>query len=211
MGLRGIAVASLQLAQQNDAPFGRARLPHDRPAVDRILLARGGLGVEVGFQIGGREGVRVPDMSVERQQQRGTFLDQAHPGMGMSVDAALVAFGIPKPAFQIEIVLGKVQQVAPGEQSRGETLHHPSHVPAEGIHIPQELAPGLVELGPALFRGTVFRIEGRFDRANVLHLSTNHLLRFGDGGQSSVDASGEPIESLVCGPPFFASRLRWID
>ena len=54
------------------------------------------------------------DMSIERQQQRGTFLDQAHSGMGMSVDAPLVSFGIPKPAFQIEVVLGKVQEVAPG-------------------------------------------------------------------------------------------------
>jgi hypothetical protein len=29
--------------------------------------------------------------------------------------------------------------------------------------------------------------------------------------QSSVDADGQPIELLLCEPPFFVSRFRWID
>lgn len=122
------------------------------------MLARGRLGVAVRVEIGGRERFRVSEVSVERQHQRGTLLYQAHSGMGMPVDAAFVTFGLPKPALQIEVVLGEIQKVSSGKEARRETPHHPTHVLAEGILIPQKPVPDPVELRPALFRGTVFRI-----------------------------------------------------
>lgn len=42
---------------------------------------------------------------IEGQQQRGTFLDDADPSMPVTVNAALVPFGLSKPALQIEVVL----------------------------------------------------------------------------------------------------------
>ena len=44
-------------------------------------------------------------MRVQGQQERGTFLDDAHACVRMTVDASLVALGVLKPALQCEIVL----------------------------------------------------------------------------------------------------------
>jgi hypothetical protein len=190
------------LAQQNGALLGGARLAHDRSATDRFALAGRRLGIGVGLEIGGRERFRVPAVSVERQQQRGPLLHDPHSGMGMSVDAPLVAFGIAEPALQVEVVLGEIQEVAPREQARGEILHHPSHVLSEGIPIPQEPALDLLEPVSPLFRVTALRIQSGFDRANVLDVSANFRLLLGDPGHSSINAPSEPVELLVRGPPF---------
>jgi len=44
-------------------------------------------------------------MGVQRQQERGAFLHDAHPCMPVPVDVSLVPFGLPKPTLQIHVVL----------------------------------------------------------------------------------------------------------
>jgi len=44
-------------------------------------------------------------MGVERQQQRGTLLDKATPDVPVAMNAAFMAFGVSKPALQLEVVL----------------------------------------------------------------------------------------------------------
>ena len=179
--------------------------------MDRGLLTGRRGGVDVGTKILKGEGVRVLEVSIQRQEKGGSLLHDAHPRMRMSVNASLVPFGVSKPAFQIQVVLGKVQEVASREQAGRETSHHLTNVSAEGIPTSQERAPDLVERGPAVFRGTVFRIERRFYPAEVLNLPPNPLVGFLDGREPSIDASGEPLEVVVRGPPFLASRLRCRD
>lgn len=141
------------------------------------------------------------DVSVQRQKERGPLLHDAHACVGMSVDAPLVTLGISEPTFQIEVV-AQVQQLAPGKQTRLETIHHPTQVLVERLGILQESDLYLVELRPTLFRGTLLRIEGCLERTDVLDLPANLLLVFGDRGQASIDASGEPIKLAMCRPPF---------
>jgi hypothetical protein len=44
-------------------------------------------------------------MRIERRQQRGAFVDEADPSMAVAMNTALVAFGVSKPAFEVEVVL----------------------------------------------------------------------------------------------------------
>ena len=47
-------------------------------------------------------------MGIEGQQQCGAFLDEANPSMAAAVNAALVAFGLAKPALEVQVVLWEV-------------------------------------------------------------------------------------------------------
>ena len=47
-------------------------------------------------------------MGIEGQQQGGAFLDEANPSMAAAVHAALVAFGLAKPALEVQVVLWEV-------------------------------------------------------------------------------------------------------
>ncbi len=67
-------------------------------------------------------------MGVQRQQERGAFLHDAHPSMPVPVDASLVPFGLPKPTLQIQVVLEAWQRLSPDEESCGKAGHHPRHV-----------------------------------------------------------------------------------
>lgn len=170
--------------------------------MDCLLLTGRRAGVGVGLEIRREERFAVFAVSVERQEERGPLLHEAHSGVSMSVDAPLVSLGLSKESLQVQIVLRQVQEVASGKYARRETSHHSSHVLAERMGIRREPELDLVELRPALFRGAVVRIEGHLDGADVLDLSANLLLVLGDRGKPFVDAPGEPVELLVRVPPF---------
>ena len=53
--------------------------------------------------------------------------------------------------------------------------------------------------------------EGRGHLRDHLDVVSDHLLLFLDFVQAPVDASGQAAELLLCEPPFFASKFRWID
>ena len=67
-------------------------------------------------------------MGVQRQQERGAFLHDAHPSMPVPVDASLVPFGLPKPTLQIQVILEAWQRVSTDEEACGTAGHHPRHV-----------------------------------------------------------------------------------
>ena len=50
-------------------------------------------------------------MRIERRQQCGAFVDEAHPSVAVAMHAALVAFGVSKPAFEVELILWEVRVV----------------------------------------------------------------------------------------------------
>jgi hypothetical protein len=70
---------------------------------------------------------------VEGQEQRGAFLDEADPGVSVAVNAALVPFGLSKPALQSEIVLRQVHVFTPNKQPRGKAGHDVAHMLPERI------------------------------------------------------------------------------
>ena len=89
----------------------------------------------------GREGGRVLQMSIEGQNQGGTFLHQANPGMLSAVNPAGMPFGLTEPAFQVQIVGRQIEGLAAGKQARLETGHQPGHLAVDRILAPLQPLP----------------------------------------------------------------------
>jgi hypothetical protein len=70
----------------------------------------------------------VGEVRVKCQQQRRALLDDADSGMTMTVNPALVPFGLFKPALQIEIVLGEFPLLLSHEQPLRKARHDAAHV-----------------------------------------------------------------------------------
>ena len=79
------------------------------------LLARCWAGMLVGQEVGLAEWLRVSQVGIQGQQQRGAFLNNPDARVLVSMNASLMAFGLSKPAFQIEIVLRQVRRLAAHE------------------------------------------------------------------------------------------------
>lgn len=99
----------------------------------RLLLARRWASMLVGQEVGLAEWLRVSRVGVQGQQQRRPFLDNTDARMFMSMNASLMAFGLPKPAFEIEIVLRQVRRIAADEQAWLEAGHDLGKVLFDGI------------------------------------------------------------------------------
>jgi hypothetical protein len=99
----------------------------------RFQLARRGTSMFVRQKVSLAEGLRVSHVGVQGQQQRGAFLNNADARVLVPVNAALMAFGLSKPAFQIEIVLRQVRRLAADEQAGLEAGHDLGEVLLDGI------------------------------------------------------------------------------
>ena len=150
-------------------------------------------------------------MRVEGQQQRGTFLHNAHSGVLVAMDATLVPFGLSEPAFEVEVGLWQVRLLAPDKQPRGKASHHAAHGLAG--RIVACLALPLQDLKLLLTLGTrpSVRLERRLDGLDILHISTQGLLDIVDCCQAPVDVARSTREALVRWPPFSTSRFRWSE
>ena len=80
---------------------------HHLAALQGLTLTRRSRALAIGAELFGAERCRVGEVRVKCQQQRRALLDDADSGMTMTVNPALVPFGLFKPALQIEIVLGE--------------------------------------------------------------------------------------------------------
>jgi hypothetical protein len=78
-------------------------------------------------------------MSIEGQQQRGPLLDETDASVSMAVNAALVAFGLSEPAFQVEVVLRPVCRVIPHKEPGLKARHHLAHVLPDRVIAPLQL------------------------------------------------------------------------
>ena len=81
------------------------------------------------------EGGRMSEMGIQRRDEGGSFLDDAHPGMGVSVDASFVSFGGAEESFEIQVVVGQNRIVFPHEKSGMEAQHHLGHVLSDGVFV----------------------------------------------------------------------------
>ena len=96
--------------------------------MESLDLTGGGRRVLIRLQVVCGKRLRMRHMGVQRQQERGAFLHDAHPSMPVPVDTSLVPFGLPKPTLQISVVLEEGQRVSTDEESCGKAGHHPRHV-----------------------------------------------------------------------------------
>jgi hypothetical protein len=132
-------------------------------------------------------------MGVQDKHQRWAFLHNAHSRVRMAVDASLVTFGLPKPTFQVEIVLGPIRSVVPHEQPRLKTRHHFSQVLLVPILTGLVLGSQGCELLLTLDTRTVHDIECSRYFGHFLDLLADRFLRRSHGLQTAFDALGQTL------------------
>jgi hypothetical protein len=150
-------------------------------------------------------------MGIEGQQQCGAFLDEANPSMAAAVNAALVAFGLAKPALEVQVVLWEVCVVPSHKQTWLKTRHHAAYVLPRRIITALELLPQGLKLRVTLVARAPVGIKRGLDGPHVYHLLADSLLCRLHACQTSVDIAGQARESFMRTPPFCASRFRCSD
>src|SRR5262245_25279890 len=98
-----------------------------------LTLTGWGRRMPVGPEVCRREGRGMLHVRIEGQQQRGAFLDESYPGVAVAVNAALVAFGLSEPAFEVEVVLRQVPVLPSHKQARRKAGHDVAHRLPNGI------------------------------------------------------------------------------
>ena len=112
---------------------------------------------------------------------------------------------------EIEIVPALFELSLAHEKAGQEADHQRGHMLANRIPIPLESVDQLFELCLAILAAPASRVEGRGHSVDVFDVLSDWLLLGLDVLQSPVNASGQSAELLLCEPPFFASKFRWID
>jgi hypothetical protein len=131
--------------------------------------------------------------------------------VAVAVNAALVSFGLSEPTFEVEVVLGQVPILPSHKQSRRKAGHDVAHRLPDGITTLLQLCLQDLKLRLTLRTRPLVRFKRGLDRPDLLHVGANGVLCGVHGVQPPVDVSGQPSESVVRSPPFFASRLRWSE
>src|SRR5215471_1858048 len=147
-------------------------------------------------------------MGIEGHQQCGAFLDEANPSMAAAVNAALVAFGLAKPALKVEVVLREVRVVPSHKQSWLKTRHHAAYVLSCRIITVLELLSQGLKLRVTVVVRAPGGIKHGLDGPHICYLLADGLLCRLHARQTSVDIAGQARESCMRTPPFCASRFR---
>jgi len=74
-------------------------------------------------------------MSIQCRNEGGSFLDDAHPGMGVSVDASLGSFGGAEESFEFQVVVGQNGILFAHEESGTEALHRLGHMLSDRVFV----------------------------------------------------------------------------
>jgi len=143
--------------------------------------------VAIGQQLRDGERLGVGHVRVKGQQQRGAFLDEADAGVTVAMNTALVAFGLSKPPFEVEVVLWQVLGLFPDEQPRGKTRHHAAHVVLHRVSALPKLRLQVLELRVPLSHCARSRFERRLDRPNRLDMGPQRLVDVLHGRQPAVN------------------------
>ena len=134
--LSRVKISLFQFGEQGGAIRLGSRATHDGSAMQGLLLANRHRSIPIRAQVRGREGAWVLQMGVQSQNEGGAFLHEANTRMLSAVDAPRVSFGLAEPAFQVQIVLRQIKDLAAGKQARLETGHHPGHLGVDRILAP---------------------------------------------------------------------------
>lgn len=150
-------------------------------------------------------------VQVQSVNERGAFQDDSHTGVAMSVDAAFVAFGVAKPAFQIEVILWQARHIAPGKQALFKAQQDFRHLLLQGIGAG---LTGVVQLGKAGVTGlavALFWIESRGHGTHDFDVSANHGEFVSHAVETAIDAACQALQRPFRSAPFFVTRQRSTD
>lgn len=161
------------------------------------------------------EGAGMVQVGVQGGNQRRAFHDDAHAGMAVAMDATLVPLGATEEPFQIQIVTGKIGHFFADEQAGDKSIHGLGHrLPHRLVRASKASLEGSKQ-GPTPLHRAVVGVERGGHLAKVLHSLLHGLLLCLDVGNAPVDGVRQPLQPLLCRPPFFTSRFRcredWIS
>ena len=188
-----------------------AGLTHDFPSVHGLVFARRRGSLRVGQEFCGAEGCGMEEVCVEGRDERRALLDNPDAGMGVTMDTALVAFGVSEPAFEVEVVVGDLGIVGAGEESRREAFHHAGHEQSVRTCVTAKLAYQCVELRSALGRRIRLGVQDRIDPPEILDAFAHLALQVLYLVKAAVDTRGEACDAGPLSPPFFASSVRSME
>lgn len=128
-------------------------------------------------------------VSVQRASQARALVDQSHPCMTPAMDSPLVAFGLAKPSFQIQIVSRQFIDRAQ-KQPRQKAHHQSRQVLGERVLLPRKTLAEFFKLSATVLLGALSRIERIGNGLDQFHLRPQFALDFLDGLQPAVNAGG---------------------
>jgi len=177
----------LQICQQQRALRLRPGLAHDAMAGDGVLLGRWWLSGAIGNQLGRGEWAEMVLVRVQRGSQGRASMDQPDARMTSAVNPPLVAFGLAKPPFQVQVVARQFLDRT-HKQSREKAGHQAGQVLGERILLLGESAAEFLKHIATLFGQALGGIECVGNGLELFHLRTQFRLDFRDGLQPAVDA-----------------------
>jgi hypothetical protein len=128
-------------------------------------------------------------VGIEGQQQCRAFVDEADPCVSVAVHPAFVAWGLSKPALQVQVVPRQVRILASATQARSKARHHLAQVVPDRVGTVLALRLQRLQLRLSLRTRATVRIESGLDGLHRSHT----------------------CESVLRSPSFCASRFRWSD
>jgi hypothetical protein len=143
--------------------------------------------------------------------QCGPLLNNPNARVAVAVDPPLVALGQAEPSFQIEVVSDLGELGSAHEEASQKAQHDRGEVLVDLIGLLSKATGQRLKLLLATRAASTLRVEGRIDLLEVLDVLSNWLLLVVNGIQASVYARGQAAKLLLCEPPFFTSRFRWIE
>ena len=126
-------------------------------------------------------------VGVQRGSQGRASVDQSDPRMTPAMDSPLVAFGLAKPPFQVDIVSRQLID-RPHKQPPQKAGHQSRHVPREGIMLFGESSAEFLKLTATVLLRTLKGIECIGNGLDLRHLRPQFTLNLLDGRQPAVNA-----------------------
>ena len=127
------------------------------------------------------------EVGIQRTSQARALMDQSDPGMTPAMDSPLVAFGLAKPAFQVQIVSRHVIDWAQ-KQSRQKADHQSRQVLGERVFLLGESLAEFLKRAAAVLLRALSRIKRIGNGLDLLHLRSQFALNLFHGRQPAVDA-----------------------
>jgi hypothetical protein len=180
-------VAFFELRQEGRALFRGASLAHDAMAGEGGLLGRRRLSAVIGDEFGRGERAEMMQVGVQRANQRWASVDDSDTCVTPAVDAPRVAFGLAKPAFQVQIVAWQLIDWAQ-KQSRQKAGHQSGQVLSERVRLLGESLLELLERTATVLLRASIRIERVGHGLDRLHLRPQLVLSLLDRLQPPVNA-----------------------
>jgi len=145
------------------------------------------LSAAIGRQFGCGERAEMVQVGVQRANQGWASVDDSDPRVTTAVDAPRVAFGLAKPAFQVQIVAWQLIDRAQ-KQSHQKAGHQSGQVLRERVRLLGESLLELLELTATILLRASIRIERVGYRLDLLQLRPQFVLSLLDRLQPTVDA-----------------------